>query len=143
MYSLGERAKLGLLCVLLLLMFGIVAFTAENTLRAAQSLRQQYSAVKAGDVSAIRPWMTIHVISHIYHVPEDYLYRALNIDNPGLFHHATLNKIANRKREPGERVIHTIQLAILAYRKAHPQILTPTPQPGMRHISPTPGRTRY
>jgi HAMP domain-containing protein len=132
LYSLSERAKLGLLCVLLLLMFGIVAFSAENTLQAAQSLRQQYSAVKAGDVSAIRPWMTIHVISHIYHVPENYLYHSLNIDNPALFRHATLNKIANRKRETVNSVIHSVQLAISAYREAHPQIPTPTP-----------GRSRY
>jgi hypothetical protein len=125
--SLGERVKLGLLCALLLLVFGIVAFSAENTLRAAQSLRQQYRAVKAGDVSAIRPWMTIHVISHIYHVPENYLYHSLNIDNPALFRHATLNKISNRKRESVDRVIHSIQLAIWAYRKAHPPILTPAP----------------
>jgi len=142
-YSLSERAKLGLLCLLWLLVLGIVAFTAVNTLQAAQSLQRQYKAVKAGDVSTIRPWMTVHVISHIYQVPEDYLFRSLNIDNPRLFHHATLSKIANRKRVPVDQVIRTIQSAILDYRKEHPYLPTPALRPPMGHFSPMPGRTRY
>jgi len=140
---LSERTKLGLLSFLLLLMVGILALTAVNTIQAVRSFQQQNSALEAGDVSTVDAWMTIHVISHIYHVPEDYLYRTLDIGSPGLLRHSTLNEIANRKRQPVDQVIRTVQRAILAYRKEHPHFLTPTPT---LHIdkkshSQMPGRT--
>ncbi len=140
---LSERTKLGLLSFLLLLMVGILALTAVNTIQAVRSFQQQNSALEAGDVSTVDAWMTIHVISRIYHVPEDYLYRTLDIGSPGLLRHSTLNEIANRKRQPVDQVIRTVQHAILAYRKEHPHFLTPTPT---LHIdkkshSQMPGRT--
>src|SRR5260370_10447538 len=91
-----ERAKLGLLCFLLLFMLGFLAFTAVNTVQAVRSFQQQYSAIKTGDVQDIRPWMTIHVISHVCHVPEDYLSRSLKLDN----RHATLYEFAAHKTPP-------------------------------------------
>jgi hypothetical protein len=143
-YTLSERARLSLLCFLLLLVLGFLAFTAENTIQAARSFQQQYSAVKIGDVKAIRPWMTIHVVSHIYHVPEDYLYRSLNTGNPLSLRHLTLYDIAKRKHQPVDQVIRSIQHAILAYRKIHPHFLTPTPTQHT-HMKPTsaPGGTKY
>ena len=141
MYALSERARFVLLCFLLLLILGFLAFAAVNTLRAAQSFQQQYSAVKTGDVRAIHPWMTIHVISDIYHVPEDDLYSSLNIGSPKVLRHATLYDIANRKRQPVDQVIRTIQHAILVYRIKHPPM--PTPQHNIRPAVPTPGRTKY
>ena len=141
--ALSERAKLGLLCLLLLLMLGILAFTAVNTFQAVRSFQQQYSAIRAGDVSTVHPWMTIHAVSHIYHVPEDNLYRTLHMSSPSLHHHATLYEIANRKQQHVDQVIHTIQHAILMYRKEHPHFLTPLPrqQTDVTPLSPTPGRT--
>ncbi len=140
---MSERTKLGLLSFLLLLMVGILALTAVNTIQAVRSFQQQNSALEAGDVSTVDAWMTIHVISHIYHVPEDYLYRTLDIGSPGLLRHSTLNEIANRKRQPVDQVIRAVQHAILAYRKERPHFLTPTPT---LHIdkkshSQMPGRT--
>lgn len=123
---MSERTKLGLLCLLLLLMLGILALTAVNTFQAVRSFQQQNTALEAGDVRTIHDWMTIHVISHIYHVPENYLYNSLHIDNPGLLRHATLNEIADRKQQPVDQVIRTIQHAILVYRKEHSHFLTPT-----------------
>jgi len=145
LYALSERAKLGLLGLLLLLMLGVLAFTTVSTFQAAQSFQRQNNAVKAGDVNTVHPWMTIHVISRVYHVPEDYLYRALQIETPGSFRHVTLSGIANRKRQPVDQVIHTIQHAILAYRKAHPNFFTPTPtlRTDLSPLSPVPGRTKY
>ncbi len=138
---MGERAKLGFLCFLLLLILGFLAFTAVNTFQAVRSFQQQYSATKTGDVKAIRPWMTIRVISHICHVPEDYLSSSLNIDD----RRATLYEVANRKRQPVDQLIHSVQHAILAYRKEHPELLTPTPalHTDRRPLSPTPGRMNY
>ena len=143
MYALSERARLGFLCFLLLLMLGILAFTAVNTIQAVRSFQQQYGAIKTGDVSTVHPWMTIRVISHVYHVPEDYLYRSLQISAPGSLRSATLYEIANRQRRPVDQVIRTIQHAILAYRKEHPNFFTPTPARHMymKPLSPTPGRT--
>ena len=145
MYALSERARFVLLCFLLLLILGFLAFAAVNTLRAAQSFQKQYSAVKTGDVRAIHPWMTIHAVSHIYHVPEDYLYRSLNIDNPDPLRHLALYDIAKHKRQPVDRVIGSIQHAILAYRKIHPHFLTPAPtqHTHMKPLSPASGRTKY
>ena len=143
---LSERAKLRLLLLLLLLMLGCLAFTTANTLQAAQNFQSQYSAVKTEDVNAIHPWMSIHVISHLYHVPEDYLYSSLNISNPGTFHHATLYDLATHSRQSPDQVIRTLRYAILKYRKEHHPIVPPIP---LRHTrrqlspTPTPGGTQY
>jgi hypothetical protein len=141
--ALSERTKLGLLSFLLLLMLGILGLTAVNTIQAVRSFQQQNSALEAGDVSTVDAWMTIHVISHIYHVPEDYLYRTLDIGSPGMLRHSTLDEIAHRKRQPVDQVIRTVQHAILAYRKEHPHLLTPTPTPhtDKKSHSPMPGGT--
>ena len=126
-------------------MLGFLAFTAVNTMQAARSFQQQYSAVKTGDVKAIRPWMTIRVVSHIYHVPEDYLYSSLNMGNPASLRHLTLYDIAKHKRQSVDQLIHSVQHAILTYRTIHPHLLTPTPTPHthIKPLLPTPGRTKY
>ena len=141
LYALSERAKLGFLCLLLLLMLGFLAFTGVNTLQAVRSFQQEYSAIKTGNVQAIRPWMTIHVISHICHVPEDYLSHSLKIND----RRATLYEVAARQRQPVNQLIHTVQHTILAYRQAHPELLTPTPTPhtGGKPLTPTPGGMKY
>lgn len=143
---MSERVKFGVLCVLLLLALGCVVFTAANTVQAMRELQRQYSGVRAGDVSTVRPWMTIRAISHVYHVPEDYLYRSLDIASDDAFHHATLYEIASRKRRTVDQIIRILQQAISTYRKGHPpHIATPTPRPRSpkEHLSPTPGRTKY
>jgi len=143
--AVSERARLGLLCLLLLLMLGMLAISAVNTFQAVRSFQQQSSALETGDVSTIRDWMTIHAISHIYNVPEDYLERTLQFGGPDLLRHATLSVLANRKRQPVNQVIRTIQRAILAYRKKHPPSLSPTPTLHT-HVTPLslePGRTYY
>ena len=140
---LNERTKLSLLCFLLLLMLAILAFAAFNAFQSVQSFQQQYNDIKTGDVNAIRPWMTIHAISHIYHVPEDYLYRSVHAGSPGILRHVTLYEIANRKRQSEGQVIRTIQHTILAYRKEYPHFFTPTPvqHTYKKHLSPKLGRT--
>src|SRR5258708_5464708 len=97
--SFNERIGPGLLSLLLFLMLGILCFTTVNTWQAVRSFQQQNSAVKAGDVSTIHPWMTIHAVSHIYQIPEDYLYHSLDISSPGLLRQATLYQVASRKRQ--------------------------------------------
>jgi hypothetical protein len=121
--SLSEDKKLKLICVLLLLMLGLLAFCAIETVQAMRSFQRQYNAVKMGDVSTIHPWMTVHVISHVYHIPENYLGDQLTISNPDQLRHSTLYEIAIRKRQPVARIVHTVQQAILIYRKSHSSAL--------------------
>jgi TRAP-type C4-dicarboxylate transport system permease small subunit len=143
--TLSERAKLTLLSFLLLLILGFLAFTAIRTFQAAHDFQQQYSATKTGNVSTVRPWMTVHVISHVYHVPENYLYRSLSISRPTLFRHVTLYQIAARKRLPVDQVIHTIKNTILIYRKQHSStaIMAFKQQSNSKILSPISGRTTY
>jgi hypothetical protein len=143
---LSERAKLGLLCLLLLLVMGVLAFTSVITLQAVRTFQHQATAVKRGDVSAIHPWMTVHVVSHICHVPEDYLYSSLQVKaSDKLLRHTTLYQLANRKHEPVNQVIHTLQRAILVYRHVHPRDTAPTsaPKHSRESLVAAPGRTSY
>jgi hypothetical protein len=143
LYRLSESARFGLLCLLLLLMLVAVAFTASDAIQAMQSLQKQSSAVKSGQVTAIRPWMTVRVVAHLYHVPEDYLYQSLHVDNSPAVRRETLYGIASHERKPVSQIIHTLQYAVLTYRRTHPATLTPAAQPRMKHPSPTPGRTKH
>ena len=137
---MSERTKLGLLWLLLLLMLGVLAFTTVSTFQAVRSFQKQNSAVKIGDVSTVHPWMTVHVISHVYHVPEDYLCSTLHIGTPSSVRHVTLYEIANRKKQPVDQVVRTVQHAILTYRKEHP---TPTLHTSMKPLAPKRRRTYY
>jgi hypothetical protein len=96
-------------------------------------------------VSTVHPWMTVHVISHVYHVPEDYLCSTLQIGTPSSVRHVTLYEIASRKKQPVDQVVQTIQHAILIYRKQHPHFLTPTPtqRTDVGPLSLTRGRIDY
>jgi hypothetical protein len=144
--TLSERTKLASLFLLLLCMLGFLVFTTANTLQAAQNFQQQYSAVKTEDVNAIHPWMSIHVISHIYHIPENYLYSSLNISNAEMLHQATLYELATRSRQSPDQVIRTLRYAILKYRREHHPVVPPIP---LRHSrrplvpTPTPGGMQY
>ncbi|GAC1389140.1 MAG: hypothetical protein NVS4B11_01270 [Ktedonobacteraceae bacterium] len=132
MRILNERGKLGLLCLLLLLTLGLLTFTAVQTFQEIRGFQQQNRALKVGDVSTIRPWMTIHVVSHIYHIPESYLYDELRMSNSGSLRHATLSIIAKNTRQPVNNVIRAVQHAITTYRKEHPHFSTPTPMPPVK-----------
>jgi hypothetical protein len=63
--------------------------------------------------------MTIHVISRVYHVPEDYLDSSLQVAKADPLHRATLYEIAAHKRQPLNRLILKLQHVILSYRKEH------------------------
>jgi hypothetical protein len=128
-YGPSERTKLSIIGLLLLLILGVLIFTAVNTAQAVHNFQKQYSAVKVGDVGTIRPWMTLHVISHVYHVPEDYLGRSLVISDTTMLRKATLYEIASRKKQPVEQVVHTVQRSILMYRKDPTGFTVSSPHP--------------
>ena len=146
MFSPGERIKLGLLSLLLLLMLGLVCFAAMGTYQAVRTFQQRNTALAAGDVSTIRAWMTIHMVAHLYHVPEDYLSRTLDIANPEQIRHFTLDQIASVKKLPVTRLIQTVQHAILDYRKTHPARVVQTPvqyqKPAQKRTTDTRSRSK-
>ena len=113
---MSERLKLSFLSALLLLALVISTFTIANTFHAVRNLQLRNHDVKVGNVSTIRDWMTVPAISRIYHVPEDYVYRSLEIASPTSYRHVTLYEIAHRKQQSVDQIIHTIQHAILSYR---------------------------
>jgi hypothetical protein len=140
---LSESNKLKLIFLALLLILGLLAFSAIETVQAMRSFQHQYVAVKKGDVSTVHPWMTVHVISHVYNVPEDYLGHELTITNPYQLRHSTLYDIASRKKQPVDRVVHTVQQAILVYRKEHHSTVVVQVAPaflGIEPFLPMPGR---
>jgi hypothetical protein len=119
---LSIQAKSIIVGILLALARGIAAFCAVATFHAYQELQQQRALVAASDVRAIRPWMTIPYIAHIYHVPESYLYQSLQISDTHPPHHATLHALAIRYNHPVDDLVHTLQRAIQVYREHHPYI---------------------
>ncbi len=142
---MSERAKLNFLSLLLLLALGVVVLAIVNTWQAVTNFQQMSTATKAGDVTTIRPWMTIHVISRVYHVPEDYLTNSLQVKKTDPLHHATLYEIAARKRQPVDRLIRTLKNIILIYRKQHPGSslpVQPTRSPIENYFAPPPGETK-
>jgi hypothetical protein len=117
---MSERAKFNYLSILLLLALAIVGLSIANALQAVNAFQQESNATKAGDVNTIRPWMTIHVIAHVYHIPEDYLDSSLHMAKANPLHRATLYEIASHKRQPVDQLIRTLKHIILSYRKEHP-----------------------
>lgn len=113
------RVKLILTGVLLCLALAGAVIATLATVQAFQRFQQTRNLVLAGDVRSIRPWMTVHYISVIYHVPEDYLYQALNIPNPPPVKPA-LSLLAQYYNRPVDELIHEIQVAIETYRGQHP-----------------------
>jgi hypothetical protein len=124
---LSVRAKLILMGLLLCLAVVGAVIATIATVQAFQRFQQTRQLILAGDVRAIQPWMTIHHISIVYHVPEDYLYQALNIPKPPI-ERLSLMLLAGRYNRPVNELVHELQVAILTYRKQHPrQGLHPPP----------------
>ena len=116
---MNARVKSVILGVLLCLALAATIVTAVATFKAIQQFRHQQALAQSGDVSTIRPWMTVPFIAHVYHVPENYLYQSLHVTNPQPVQHATLRVLAESSNRPVNDVIHDIQNAILIYRKQH------------------------
>ncbi len=88
-----------------------------QTVKAIQRFQQTRTLTAEGDVSTIRPWMTIPYISRVYHVPEDYLYESLQIIHPQPTYRTSLRALAVRYNRSLDGLISEIQTAIKTYRK--------------------------
>jgi hypothetical protein len=138
--SLNMRVKSVILGVLLCLALGATIVAAVTTFKAIQQFRQERALTASGDVSTIRPWMTVPFIADVYHVPENYLYQSLRISNPQPVRHATLRILADRSNRPVNDVIHDLQKAILIYRKQHSWSGSPTHSGQLNGAPRAPGR---
>jgi hypothetical protein len=119
--QLNMRLRFVILGVLLCLSTAAAIFAAVTTYQAIQQFKRERALTQSGDVSTIRPWMTVHFIAQTYRVPENYLYQSLHITNPQPVSHATLRVLADHYKRPVNDVIHNLQVAILSYRKQHPR----------------------
>lgn len=117
--QLSVRAKFILHSVLLVLALLATVLAAKAAMGAFVTLQHQNALTRTGDVRTIRPWMTVPYIAHEYHVPEHYLYGALNITQK-YPEHSTLQAIAIHSHRPVSELIHTLQTTITTYRKQHP-----------------------
>ncbi len=114
---MNARLKLVVTGILLCIALGLTAFCAVQTVQAFQRFQQVHKLAVTGDVSTIRPWMTIPFIAHFYKVPENYLDQSLHITNGKAIHHLTLRQLTVRVKRPLGGLIHDIQHAILIYRQ--------------------------
>ncbi|HEY6541865.1 MAG TPA: hypothetical protein VIZ18_13045 [Ktedonobacteraceae bacterium] len=114
---MNARVKLVVTAILLCLALALTVFCAEQTVQAFQRFQQEHQLAVTGDVSTIRPWMTVPFIAHFYHVPESYLDQSLHITNDKMVRHLPLRDLASRIKRPLNSLILDIQHAILNYRK--------------------------
>ena len=115
---MSTRVKLILMGVLLCLAILGAVIATIATVQAFQRFQQRHHLVVTGDVRTIEAWMTIHHISIVYHVPENYLYESLNIPrSPN--ERLSLMLLAGRYKRPVNELIRQVQVAILIYREKH------------------------
>ena len=115
---MSTRVKLILMGVLLCLAILGAVIATIATVQAFQRFQQRHQLVVTGDVRAIEPWMTIHHISIVYHVPENYLYESLNIPRSSN-ERLSLTLLSERYKRPVNELIRQVQVAILLYREKH------------------------
>lgn len=113
---MNARLKLVTTGILLCIALGLTVFCTVQTVQAFQRFQQEHKLAVTGDVSTIRPWMTVPFIAHFYYVPESYLDQSLHITNDKAVHHLPLRELADRVKLPLNSLIRDIQHAILNYR---------------------------
>ena len=139
---MSKRMKLIGTGILLCLALGLTTCYAIETVQAAQRFEEKRHLTLSGDVSTIRPWMTVPYIARVYHVPESYLYQWLHITNPQSVRRASLQTLADRYNRPVDSLIHEVQKAILTYRQQHPPRLSSTSRNPHAQAPPSPGRKK-
>lgn len=102
-----------------------------QTVKAIQRFEQTRILTAEGDVSTIRPWMTIRYVARVYHVPEGYLYESLHIVYPPPIYRTSLRSLAVRYNRSLDGLISDLQTAIKSYRKQHPPYGSPYSLNGM------------
>ena len=66
------------LATLLVVAACLLAVVGMRSVRAYQGLRNE-QRIRAGELVGVRPWMTIPYIARVYEIPEDELFRLLDL----------------------------------------------------------------
>ncbi len=117
MIGLKTSLKFAFTSLLLCFALLVTAFTATGTIQAYQHFQQDHQSIQQGDVTTVRPWMTIPYIARVYHVPQPCFTQSLHLADRSLVEHATLRVLADHYQRPLERLIHDVQNVILHYRR--------------------------
>jgi hypothetical protein len=120
---LDTRSRLFVTSILLCLALAATIFCAVQTVRAIQHFQLTRSQIVQGDVNTIQPWMTIHYISRVYAVPEEYLIDHISIPDSRQVSNVPLRTLAARYNRSVDGLIRELQIAIKAYRKQNYQHL--------------------
>jgi hypothetical protein len=136
--SVSARLKLIVMGMLLCLAVALTVVLAVQTVHAVQQFQQSRYMAQSGDVSTIRPWMTVPFISRVYHVPEPYLLDTLQITDPRSVRHTALYVLALRRHQTPDALVRQVQTAILTYRSQH----APSATPGAGYFSIPPPMRR-
>ena len=123
MQPLSARSRLIVTSFLLCLAVAVTIFCAVQTVQAIQRFQLAHSQIVHKDVNAIQPWMTIHYISRVYAVPEEYLIQQISITDTGQISRVPLRTLAIRYNRSVDGLIRELQIAIKAYRKQDYQYL--------------------
>src|SRR5712664_3835512 len=99
-FSMRTRVKFLLSSLLLMLALLLTGFTATGTIQAYETLQQTQQQVKHSDVRAVRGWMTIPYVSHVYRVPQPCFTQELHVNDRWLLSHANLRMLADSYHRP-------------------------------------------
>ncbi len=134
--SLSLKTRFILIVVLLLCSCAVMLLAAKETVEALKDVHYNQYLAQKGDVQLIQPWMTLSYIAHIYHVPENILLATLHLKRNTITLSTSIGVLASQKKEPTTVIIHQLQIAIMHYRKIHPQSAPPPSPPP--HATGTP-----
>lgn len=123
MQPLSARSRLIVTSFLLCLAVAATIFCAVQTVQAIQRFQLAHSQIIQRDVNAIQPWMTIHYISRVYGVPEEYLAHSIGLTNSRQWTNVPLRSLSVHYNRPVDALIRELQAAIKAYQKLHPYLI--------------------
>ena len=115
------------LAVLLVLAACLLAVVGMRSVRAYQGLRNE-ERIRAGELIGVRPWMTIPYIARVYEIPEDELFRLLDLPQTEAHRHLPLQALARQEGRDLDVYIAALNAAIDARRQTPGLAPTLTPQ---------------
>ncbi len=120
--------------IVIVIFFGIRAFHAFRRLEGHGPFHGKPPAANQTDVTAIRDWMTVPYIAHMYDVPPDAIFKNLEIPKDGKNGKMSLSQL-NDKYYPDQAgaVLAQTQALMQAFQEQQP----PPPFPATPIFTPT------
>ena len=128
----AQARRVILLTALLVICLALLLVVTRRAARAYLEVRH-LRTVAAGEAVDVRPWMTIPYIAHVYHVPEEELWRALDLTPTKQERRDPLHVIARHHHRDVHADILTLEARVEALRAPTaprpPPAPTPPPRP--------------